>query len=86
MTERITQQDKERVRRCKDARELLAEFGLRSWCYDPGVGAYNQQGNHLDFGGREWLWLKPLLEELREFRKVKRKGSRNYVPKRSYLR
>ena len=43
------------MQRCS---ELLEEFGLQLYGYDPGVTAFL------------WRWLKPLLEELRDRRRT----------------
>ena len=68
--------------RMRAERELLAEFGAQLHGSDPGVPAYLKddtgritgQGNgyfgeSLTFTRKEWTWLRPLLEELRTYRK-----------------
>ena len=77
-------EDKRILERMKAERELLAEFGAQLHGSDPGISAYlagkdfSKQivkgqgrgyfGEDLSFTAGEWKWLRPLLEELREFR------------------
>ena len=77
-------EDKRILERMKAERELLTEFGAQLHGSDPGISAYlaskdfSKQtvkgqgrgyfGEDLSFTAGEWKWLRPLLEELREFR------------------
>lgn len=77
-------EDKRILERMKAERELLAEFGAQLHGSDPGISAYlarkdfskqtvNGQGRgyfgeDLSFTACEWKWIRPLLEELRDFR------------------
>lgn len=78
----MTKQDRVLLARMKDIRELLAEFNAVLHGYDPGVTANiagkplsfpgigaGYWGEHLAFDATEWLWLEPLLKELRDHRK-----------------
>ena len=78
-------EDKRILERMKEEQELLAEFGAQLHGSDPGVSAYlaNKDfgkqaikgqgrgyfGEDLSFTAGEWKWLRPLLEELREYRR-----------------
>lgn len=81
---------REIIRRAKEIRELLAEFGARLVGFDPGVTANvvdlpgghhpgfggGYWGEHMSFNSTEWAWLKPLLEELRDRRRKEKDGAR----------
>src|SRR5690606_30829358 len=65
--------------RMDEARELLAEFGLQLHGMDPGITAYFTDprqprrgggyfGEPFAIGRNEWMWLRPLLLELRDRR------------------
>jgi hypothetical protein len=60
----------EEMKRCS---ELLKEFGLQVFAYSPGVQATpigkEAFKKSMSFDADEWRWLKPLLEELRDFRR-----------------
>jgi len=92
----MTKEERRILTELCEATELLSEFGLRVYGYEPGVTAYfapGSAGEHqntsraLGVPGRgcwgepislsrvEWGWLKPLLEELREFRRSRRAGA-----------
>ncbi len=71
----------------KELRELLVEFGAELSGWDPGISANLRHmpprvrgtgywGEHISFSNIEWIWLKPLLEELRDLRRQKAKKAR----------
>lgn len=78
----MSAEDKRILARMKEERELLTEFGAKLHGSDPGVTAYFADvsfgrvlgtgggyfGEPLNFSAAEWKWLRPLLEELRDFR------------------
>jgi hypothetical protein len=86
-------EDKRILKRMKEERELLAGFGAKLHGSDPGVTAYFADvsfghvlgtgngyfGEQLNFSAAEWKWLRPLLEELRDFRN-KTKGDLACAP------
>lgn len=48
-------------------RKLLREFNLTLGAFDQGVTAYQQETGRyglIDFAGREWSFIEPLLQEL----------------------
>ena len=47
--------------------ELLKEFGVRPSSWDPGITFGNERIN-VGLNEQEWGWLKPLLQELKNFR------------------
>ena len=51
----------------KHLRYLLEYFGLRLTGFSPGVSAIDDKYSY-SFGGAEWHWLEPLLDELRGWR------------------
>lgn len=55
------------IKRMAELRELLVTFGLKLRGHDPGISAY-QGSRLLDFDRHEWLWLEPLLNELKDLR------------------
>lgn len=71
----------------KEAELLLKEFGADLVGYDPGVSAvvppppgkysddthYWTYSKNLNFDGFHWAWIKPLLQELLEFRRNAKK-------------
>lgn len=82
---RLTKGEKRMLAEMKEARDLLAEFGLTLHGFDPGVTAWFKGdrlfpagggvdgqgyfGEPIAFNHAEWKWLKPLLAELRDRRK-----------------
>lgn len=62
--------------RLNKTRDLLKEFGVIPYAYDPGVRCYvgNVEGDQfapvVDFDEETWAWLEPLLQELRMYRKA----------------
>jgi len=79
---RQTADDKRICAEMKEIRELIAEFGLTLSGRDPGITAYLQKnpnargdgwaGEPISLNDTEWNWLKPLLLELRGYRKGKK--------------
>ena len=50
--------------------ELLKEFGAHPNSWDPGITFGNERFN-VDLNDQGWGWLKPLLQELKDFRAAK---------------
>lgn len=82
---RVSAEDRALLKRMKEIRELLAEFGIHLAGHDPGVTAIIPEkaiagpgvgagyfGEHLAFDDTEWAWLEPLLKELRAYRRQER--------------
>ena len=56
-----------------EAQKLLKKVGFTLFSYDPGVvgspdGTTMSKNYTLSFNYGEWMWLKPLIEELVELR------------------
>jgi hypothetical protein len=58
------------IARMDEVRDLLHEFGLELFGYDPGVSTFLMSNTNysLHFNNEEWHWLEPLLKELKIFR------------------
>ncbi len=77
MTKAEREECKRLIAERDELRAILSEFGATLSGWDPGVTAYlpskrgdGWMGESLTFDGIEWSWLKPLLEELRDWRKA----------------
>jgi hypothetical protein len=78
----LSKEDKCIVKDMTKVRNILKKCGARLCGYEPGVTAYiiknpKARGNGafsepLNFEHTEWQWLRPLLEELIELRKLKK--------------
>jgi hypothetical protein len=73
-----TEDDKRICARMKEIRELIKEFGLTLYGFDPGISAYVDARPELrssawngpfKLDDVEWAWLEPLLKELSARRK-----------------
>lgn len=82
-TKRLTTADKALVKRMKEIRELLSEFGIALSGYDPGVTGYFKDnrakpviggdgngfwGEPFSLNRATWNWLEPLLVDLKKKR------------------
>ena len=66
-----------RVKEMLEAQALLKKVGFTLFSYDPGVvgspdGTTLSRDYTLSFNYGEWKWLKPLIEELVEYREGKK--------------
>jgi hypothetical protein len=60
------------IARLNAIQNLLGGFGATPVAFDPGVRAFGDNGLtniQINFDGSTWEWVRPLLEELRDFRK-----------------
>lgn len=78
---KMSAEDRKLVARMKEIRELIKEFGLTLCGYDPGISAYVDARPELrpstwngpfKLDDVEWVWLEPLLKELRDYRHGKK--------------
>lgn len=78
----MNKKDKIVVKRIQKTQKLLSKFGLKAYAFDPGVACYvieeingrkPHSNSNIEFNSDTWKWLEPLLKELVQLRREKKK-------------
>tara|TARA_B100000214_G_scaffold367271_1_gene337218 strand:+ start:386 stop:655 length:270 start_codon:yes stop_codon:yes gene_type:complete len=70
----------DQISRILEDQELVKYFNAKSIAAIPGASIYLENGGYVRMDVASWNWLRPLLEELRDFRRENVDGKE--VPKK----